>query len=408
MQALFPPVPGGVPNPGTDLLTKPAQFAAALAAPFHPADVEWRPGGGGRGDTAMPMAYIDARAVRQRLNAVCGVAGWQCQHYAIGEAQMGCAIAIWSAGQWVVKTDGAFAGFLDPVVEEGKPAGKVSGKEEQRIEMEAKGAFSNAFKRAAAAWGIGEYLYEVKPSWMPVEKNQSGFVKGFTEEAKRKLWDIAMDHWARYQIDLALREERRARRLAGSQDTGALDQAIEAAVRCARIRHEILGDGHDDTKRAIHLRDELVARKDGKAPPVAPSVQGAGVGATGGAGAGNGTTTSANEPLPAGATMGSATTGGAAEPSIKVAVDRLDAAGSADEVKAAVQPFWTTWAADSQEGIALRSALEKNMQRFLPGWTIAGAAAQKAQQSGAPTSNGGAQGARATKGGGARQKAARQ
>lgn len=378
MQALFPAVAGGVPNPGTEILTKPQALRKALDAPFHPDDIEWRPGGGGRGDTAIPMAYITARAARERLNDVCGIGGWQSVVYSVG-GQLACSIAIWMGGQWITKTDGAHAGFLEPVVEDGK-GGKVSGKEEQRIEMESKGAFSNAFKRAAAAWGIGEYLYKVKPPWMPVQKNAGGYVTGFTDESKKKLYDVADGIWCRHLLARAADEEQKARKLAENAD--ALDRAHESAVRAYRIRVDVLGEDHEDTKRIRALGEQIGQRLHGKKPgdtapvtPAAPAAAQAAPPAQPSQPAANTATATATDP-----------------PSIKVLTERIATAGSPEEIMAAAKPWWQVWAADSDEGLALRHATEAGMQRFIPGWTIAAAAAQKAaaaQPNGAAPAKGG-------------------
>jgi hypothetical protein len=53
------------------------QIGAALAAPFAPDEVEWRPQGkAGAGARVQVLPYVDARAVQDRLDAVCGVGGW--------------------------------------------------------------------------------------------------------------------------------------------------------------------------------------------------------------------------------------------------------------------------------------------------------------------------------------------
>jgi Rad52/22 family double-strand break repair protein len=51
---------------------------AALAAPFDPECVEWRPAGGktAPGARVQLAAYVDARTVMERLDAVCGAGGW--------------------------------------------------------------------------------------------------------------------------------------------------------------------------------------------------------------------------------------------------------------------------------------------------------------------------------------------
>lgn len=118
-----------------------------LKAPF-PADwIEWRVGSTNRDKTkGMALAYIDARSVMDRLDDVCGAAGWQCK-YSHANGKTVCDIGILCETTWVWKADGA--GDTD-------------------FEAE-KGALSDAFKRAAVRWGIGRYLYDLKAPWVAIE-----------------------------------------------------------------------------------------------------------------------------------------------------------------------------------------------------------------------------------------------
>lgn len=125
---------------------------AQLAAPFNPREVSWRIGSMKKDKTAgMALAYIDARVVMDRLDAVCGPAGWQCK-YSHANGKTVCDIAILikhdQGHEWIWKADGA--GDSD-------------------IEAE-KGALSDAFKRAAVRWGIGRYLYELPSPWVEVDE----------------------------------------------------------------------------------------------------------------------------------------------------------------------------------------------------------------------------------------------
>jgi hypothetical protein len=128
----------------------------ALAAPFDPREVLWRVGSVTKDKTkAMALAYVDARVVMDRLDAICGPAGWQCK-YSHANGKTVCDIGILSrvesdglgGHEWIWKADGA--GDSD-------------------IEAE-KGALSDAFKRAAVRWGIGRYLYEVDSPWVEIDE----------------------------------------------------------------------------------------------------------------------------------------------------------------------------------------------------------------------------------------------
>ena len=135
---------------------------AALAAPFPAEAVSWRIGTSNKkkrqketGDNfakatkGIALAYIDARDVMDRLDAVCGPGGWQCQ-YPHANGKTVCAIGIKVGDDWVWKADGA--GDSD-------------------IEAE-KGALSDAFKRAAVRWGIGRYLYHIASPWVDLDDRE--------------------------------------------------------------------------------------------------------------------------------------------------------------------------------------------------------------------------------------------
>jgi hypothetical protein len=133
---------------------------AKLSAPFPPEAVSWRVGtsnkkkrqretsdNNAKATKGQVLAYLDARDVMDRLDAVCGPAGWQ-NRYTHTDKKTVCEIGILSEGQWVWKADGA--GDSD-------------------IEAE-KGALSDAFKRAAVRWGIGRYLYHLPTPWVELDE----------------------------------------------------------------------------------------------------------------------------------------------------------------------------------------------------------------------------------------------
>ncbi len=145
----------------------------ALSAPFHPSAISWRIGSTTQDKSkGMALAYLDARAVMDRLDEVCGSTGWQCRYPHAGQKTV-CEIGIFvgvdvanpntvPAAEWVWKADGA--GDSD-------------------IEAE-KGALSDAFKRAGVRWGIGRYLYDLESPWVELEaKGRSHVIK--TSEKKR-------------------------------------------------------------------------------------------------------------------------------------------------------------------------------------------------------------------------------
>lgn len=144
-----------------------------LAAPFPPEAISWRVGSSNKkkrqretGDNnakatkGQVLAYLDARDVMERLDAVCTPAGWA-NRYTHADRKTICEIGVRTPeGEWVWKADGA--GDSD-------------------IEAE-KGALSDAFKRAAVRWGVGRYLYEVDSPWVDLDEREQ-----IPADAKRRL-----------------------------------------------------------------------------------------------------------------------------------------------------------------------------------------------------------------------------
>lgn len=132
-----------------------------LAAPLP--SIHWRAqsvfkGNDSRPPAAMALAYMDARDVMDRLDAVVGPDGWQDSYVETVKGRVIASISINIDGQWVSKSDGA--GDTD-------------------VEGE-KGGMSDAFKRAAVKWGIGRYLYRMEAVWAECELNENGKWKKWT------------------------------------------------------------------------------------------------------------------------------------------------------------------------------------------------------------------------------------
>ena len=125
-----------------------------LKEPFPPDVVSWRVGSMNKEKTkGMALAYIDARDVMNRLDEVCGPAGWM-DRYEFHGTRTICYLSIRIPttanpdGEWITKGDGA--GDSD-------------------VEAE-KGSISDSFKRAAVKWGIGRYLYDLPSPWVAVNQ----------------------------------------------------------------------------------------------------------------------------------------------------------------------------------------------------------------------------------------------
>lgn len=149
-----------------------------LCEPFPSEYIEWRIGSvypekDGKPRQASALAYLDARAVMDRLDAVCGPDGWQCS-YVFGQGTSTvCNLGVrMPAGEWVWKADGA--GATD-------------------VEGE-KGALSDALKRAAVRFGVGRYLYEMPSVYVDVEPAGKSFK---IKKSERKKMDDAHDELAR-------------------------------------------------------------------------------------------------------------------------------------------------------------------------------------------------------------------
>ena len=113
---------------------------------------------------AICVPYIDARDVQQRLDDVCGVAGWQ-DRYKEVKGNLFCEIGILINGEWVWKSD----------------VGTESNIEKQ------KGEASDSFKRAAVMWGIGRELYEMKTQIIEATKAKNGkLVPAYRENGQLK------------------------------------------------------------------------------------------------------------------------------------------------------------------------------------------------------------------------------
>lgn len=134
---------------------------AALAAPFAPCEVEFRamltPREYQGGYTAPVAAYVDARAIQDRLDDVVGPQFWSFipQVAATANGAVTAAIGLLSV-HGVVKGD----------------IGDAEATERNKASV------SDALKRAAVQWGIGRYLYKLP-------KMYARFVK------KGKDWKLA-------------------------------------------------------------------------------------------------------------------------------------------------------------------------------------------------------------------------
>lgn len=110
---------------------EPSSIEELLKKPFSQKQIHWRQGRGGT-----QLAYINARDAMKRLDEAVGFNNWQDRYEEMGGRTI-CYLSLRIGDEWITKADGAG---------------------DTNIEGE-KGGISDAFKRAAAKWGIGRYLY---------------------------------------------------------------------------------------------------------------------------------------------------------------------------------------------------------------------------------------------------------
>lgn len=127
-----------------------------LVAPFPRRAIHWRVGSTYERDSkkfGKPLAYLDARDVMNRLDAVVGPANWQ-DSYTETPKRTICTLSIRVGDEWVSKSDGAG---------------------DTNMEGE-KGGLSDALKRAAVKWGIGRYLYGINAPFQELEARGRSWV----------------------------------------------------------------------------------------------------------------------------------------------------------------------------------------------------------------------------------------
>jgi hypothetical protein len=123
-----------------------------LKEPFPSKSVQWRVGKTTKDKKrGLALAYIDSRAVMNRLDDIVGPENWQDKYSFGSNGEIVCSIGIKIGDEWVWKTDGA---------------GQTN------FEAE-KGGLSDAFKRVGVKWGIGRYLYKLDAEWVDLDKYQN-------------------------------------------------------------------------------------------------------------------------------------------------------------------------------------------------------------------------------------------
>ena len=119
-----------------------------LREPFRLSELEWKVFKSGIADNNMPwarvFAFVSSRAIMDRLDEVCGPENWQTHFHSDPELNGTiCNLSIKIDDHWIKKEDGSNFTKLEPF----------------------KGGLTGAFKRVAAQWGIGRYLYDCGELW---------------------------------------------------------------------------------------------------------------------------------------------------------------------------------------------------------------------------------------------------
>jgi len=169
---------------------------------FKPSDIEWmiQPGGVGktsRGFWGKTIAYIDNRAIMDRLDFACAPENWRNNFQDFkGGIICNLSINIPDAG-WITKSDGCDSSEVEPF----------------------KGAISGSMKRAAYHWGIGRYLYDLPTGFCNIiddaevkrRRNNNLFV-GYNNSQDKKTKEWITFYWTPPNLpDWAVPEEFRGK-----------------------------------------------------------------------------------------------------------------------------------------------------------------------------------------------------
>lgn len=144
-----------------------------LARPFEIKELKWRKGGGSK-----LLVYVDARTYQKRLDEVMGV-NWQCEYTHVTHTGLtACRVGLYLPETFLI--NGKF-GEKDDM----QWIWRSSGAGETNIEGD-KGTFTDSFKRACAAWGIGRYLYygDIQENNIPIWATPEGYDEIINKRSK--------------------------------------------------------------------------------------------------------------------------------------------------------------------------------------------------------------------------------
>lgn len=135
-----------------------------LEKPFLDDELEFRVGAINSDKTkGLALAYIQARAIQNRLDEVVGIENWRVSYKEINGGFL-AKLELKINNEWIAKEDGANITDYEAI----------------------KGGISSAFKRAASVWGIGRYLYEIESQWLPIEQKGKTYIFKETPKLNNK------------------------------------------------------------------------------------------------------------------------------------------------------------------------------------------------------------------------------
>ena len=213
---------------------------AALAAPFEPEEVKSRKQGG------KDMRYITARTAMTRLDAVLGAANWW-DDYTPGHHSVICRLTIrLPDGSMLTKVD---AGAQAPMQ---KPGDSV------------KAGFSDAFKRAAAKYGVARYLYaDAPPEAAGPQGGAQRQPRAPAQSQRSRQAPRGPGQWIERQVALANAKWRESAP-EGMQDTDIvnvyeMENHLANAFVAAGLAHpnEIATGGKRDRRKVLRVINQL-------------------------------------------------------------------------------------------------------------------------------------------------------
>lgn len=141
-----------------------------LRTPFHPNDVDFRPGATTKDKAkAIGLAYVDKRLYEDRLDEVIGTDNWSVEYRPLGERGIICRLSVYDneSNRTITREDvGEFA--TDDVAS--FPT-----------------AVAQAFKRACSAFGLGRYLYSLPQVWAEYDAERRRFTPNGLQQLRQTL-----------------------------------------------------------------------------------------------------------------------------------------------------------------------------------------------------------------------------